>query len=199
MFIKISIIIAAYLIGSIPTALLYSKLAHGRDIRTIGSRNMGARNTKQQFGVWAGLMVAVVDITKGALAVLLAMAFKLPFIYQMAAGTAAVLGHDFSIFAQFRGGKGLATTGGVFLALFPLPALIGLVLQIVIYLIFKNWDLGSGICMGVFVLIVFLSGEPFISIGLIISLLLFIPFKKWLDNPHKEKIQEQGSLDENLY
>lgn len=185
MLIKISIVIVAYLIGSIPTALHYSKLVHGSDIRTIGTQNMGARNTKQQYGLRAGLMVSVVDMAKGALAVLLAIGFKLPLAWQMAAGAAAVLGHDFSIFAQFRGGKGLATTGGVFLALFPLPALICLVLQILVYLIFKNWDLGTGICMGVFFLIVSLKGEPLISIGFIISLLLFIPFKKWLDKPYR--------------
>jgi glycerol-3-phosphate acyltransferase PlsY len=158
---------------------------------------MGARNTTGQFGLRAGLLVAIIDMAKGALAILLAMAFKLPLVWQMAAGVAAVLGHDFSIFAQFRGGKGLATTGGVFIALFPLPGLIGLGLQILVYLIFKNWDLGSGICMGVFTLLVILTGEPLISIGFIIPLLLLIPIKKWLDKPRDEKIQEQDSFDSN--
>ena len=195
MLINISIVIVAFLIGSIPTALLYSKLAHGSDIRTLGDGNMGAHNTKHQFGYRAGLMVAVVDITKGALAVLLAMAFKLPLIWQMAAGTAAVLGHDFPIFAQFKGGKGLATTAGVFLALFPLLALIGLVLHSVIYLIFHNWDLGSGFGMGIFALLIFLTGEPLITVGYIVALLLFIPIKQWLDKPRQEKIQEPDSLD----
>ncbi len=195
MLIKISIVIVAYLIGSIPTALLYSKLFQGSDIRTIGDGNMGAKNTTQQYGFQAGLLIAVVDMAKGALAILLAMAFQLPLSWQMAAGTAAVLGHDFSIFAQFRGGKGLAATAGVFLALFPLLALIGLVLQILIYLIFHNWDLGSGIGMGIFALLVFLTGEPLITIGFIITLLLFIPIKKWLDKPRKEKTQEQENLD----
>jgi len=105
MLIKMSIVILAYLLGSIPTALLYSKLAHGCDIRTMGNGNMGAHNIKQQFGYRAGLLVTGVDITKGALAVLLAMAFRLPLIWQMAAGIVAVLGHDFPIFAQFREAK----------------------------------------------------------------------------------------------
>ena len=150
---------------------------------------MGAHNTTHQFGYWAGGLVAVVDITKGALAILLAMAFKLPLIWQMAAGTAAVLGHDFPIFAQFRGGKGLAATAGVFLALFPLLASIGLILQILVYLLFHNWDLGSGIGMGVFALLVFLTGEPLNTVGFIVALILFVPVKKWLDKPREEKIK----------
>ena len=188
MLIKISVVIAAYLLGSMPTALLYSRLAHGSDIRTLGTGNMGAKNTKRQYGFRAGLLVAAVDIIKGVLAVFLAMAFDLPRFWQMAAGTAAVIGHDFPVFAQFRGGKGLATTAGVFLSLFPLPGVIGFVLQILLYLIFKNWDLGSGIGMGVFVLLVLFSGEPLTTVGFIIALVLLIPIKKWLDKPHLEDI-----------
>ncbi|KAF0110210.1 MAG: hypothetical protein FD147_1831 [Chloroflexi bacterium] len=73
-----AVLLIAYALGSIPTALLYSRLFHRKDIRALGDGNMGARNTRRQFGFNAGVIVALIDIIKGALAVLLSMALNLP-------------------------------------------------------------------------------------------------------------------------
>jgi hypothetical protein len=107
-FIAILVIIFSYLLGSIPSAVIVSRLTRGVDIRTLGDGNMGARNTYRTFGLAAGLAVALADGCKGALSVLLARWLGLPAAWQTAAAVAAVLGHDFPVFAHFRGGQGLA-------------------------------------------------------------------------------------------
>jgi len=120
------LIITSYLIGSIPTAFLVSKRFFGIDIRDYGSGNMGATNTFRVLGSGYGTIVMVIDIVKGMAAVMLYN--FLPFYLQhelertnlmLGLGTAAVIGHIFPIFAQFRGGKGVATLLGMILAIQP--------------------------------------------------------------------------------
>ncbi|MFP4067516.1 MAG: glycerol-3-phosphate 1-O-acyltransferase PlsY [Spirochaetota bacterium] len=115
----------AYLVGSVPTSILVGRLFFRTDIRRHGSGNAGASNAFRVFGTAAGLAVVAVDIGKGALAVATVGLFPSPAVVAppVAAfliGIAAVVGHVFSIFARFRGGKGVATAGGVLLALYPL-------------------------------------------------------------------------------
>lgn len=187
---RVGIVLAAYIIGSFPTALVYSRLRHHVDIRTLGDGNMGARNTKRQFGFYAGALVATVDILKGVGAVLLAILLRLPLEWQLLAGAAVILGHDFPVFAKFKGGQGFATTSGVFLALFPIPALIGFVIYAFLYLLFHNSDLSAVFAMSQLALHVTLDREPTISLVFIVLVLLFIPFKKWLDRQRVEMIGE---------
>ena len=85
-------------------------------------------------------------MAKGTIAVLLAMILQFPLNWQLAVGAAAILGHDFSVFAKFRGGQGLATTAGVFYALFPKFALIGTVIYGLIYLVFRNSNIAASVC-----------------------------------------------------
>ncbi|PIC99489.1 MULTISPECIES: glycerol-3-phosphate 1-O-acyltransferase PlsY [unclassified Sporosarcina] len=111
------IILAAYLLGSIPSALWIGKLFYGTDVRQHGSGNMGATNTFRVLGKKAGIVVTLLDIFKGTAAVLLPL---LPFfhdtaIHPLILGVVAVLGHIFPIFAGLRGGKAVATSGGVLL------------------------------------------------------------------------------------
>lgn len=106
--------VAAYVIGSIPTAIIVGKLFYGVDIRNHGSNNPGATNTVRVLGKRAGVIVLIGDIGKGALAA------ALPYILHVDAdplliGLVAVLGHCFPIFANFRGGKAIATTAGALL------------------------------------------------------------------------------------
>ncbi|MCQ6277038.1 glycerol-3-phosphate 1-O-acyltransferase PlsY [Bacillus sp. V3B] len=106
------IFIFAYIMGSIPTALIVGHIFFGIDIREHGSYNPGATNTLRVLGKKSATIVLLVDVGKGALAALL------PFIFQMDVpplytGLAAVIGHCFPIFAGFRGGKAIATTAGV--------------------------------------------------------------------------------------
>ncbi|GLB61088.1 glycerol-3-phosphate 1-O-acyltransferase PlsY [Cytobacillus sp. NCCP-133] len=108
------IFLAAYLIGSIPTALLVGKYAFQIDIREHGSNNPGATNTLRVLGKRAAIVVLLVDIGKGALAAALPIMLQLDADPLMA-GMVAVFGHCFPIFAGFRGGKAIATTAGALL------------------------------------------------------------------------------------
>jgi glycerol-3-phosphate acyltransferase PlsY len=117
-------LVAAYLLGSIPTAVIAGRLLKGTDIRTQGSGNAGATNAARILGFRAGLVVAVVDIAKGLAAVLLvSLIAPLPgSAGPVLCGIAAVAGHVFPVFAGFRGGKGVATSAGAAIALFPILA-----------------------------------------------------------------------------
>ena len=112
-------LICAYLIGSLPTGYLVARLSRGIDIRQVGSRNMGAMNVFYQVGFWYGLLVLAVDIGKGAAAVALARFLELPPIMELVCGAVVVLGHGFTVFLRFRGGKGGATAIGVLIFLMP--------------------------------------------------------------------------------
>jgi acyl phosphate:glycerol-3-phosphate acyltransferase len=114
------IIVMAYCLGSVPFALL---LARGDDVRRIGSGNVGAANVLRASGVRAGVLVAVLDIAKGAASVVLAMRLSTDGNVPAAAGFAAILGHIYPVWLRFRGGKGVATACGVFTVLTPLAAL----------------------------------------------------------------------------
>ena len=112
-------IICAYLIGSFPSAYLAGRLRKGIDIRQVGSRNMGAMNVFYKVGFVEGILVLAVDIGKGAAAVALARCLGVQEIVQLLAGAAAVLGHSFPIFLNFRGGRGGATCIGILVFLMP--------------------------------------------------------------------------------
>jgi len=112
-------IIAAYLIGSFPSAYIAGRLRKGIDIRQVGTRNMGAMNVFYQVGFVAGILVLAVDIGKGAAAVALARWLGVPEIAELLAGAAAVTGHGFPVFLKFHGGRGGATCIGVFAFLMP--------------------------------------------------------------------------------
>lgn len=129
----ILVLIAAYLIGSFPPAYVVGRLRKGVDIRRVGSRNMGAMNVFYQVGFAEGLLVLAVDIGKGAAAVALASLVGMPVLVQYLAAVAVVLGHNFTVFLRFRGGRGGATCIGVLAFLVPwgIPAYVvafGLVL-----------------------------------------------------------------------
>lgn len=112
-------IICAYLIGSFPSAYIAGRLRKGIDIREAGSRNMGAMNVFYRVGVVEGLLVLATDIGKGAAAVALARCLGVPEVVQLLAGVAAVLGHIFPPFLNFRGGRGGATCIGILVFLMP--------------------------------------------------------------------------------
>lgn len=189
-----AVLLIAYALGSIPTALLYSRLFHRKDIRALGDGNMGARNTRRQFGFNAGVIVALIDIIKGALAVLLSMALNLPLEWQILTAIAVILGHDFPAFASFLGGQGLAVTTGVFLVFFPWPTLLGFVIYAFLFLVFHNSDVAAGFGMGVLVLQEVLNQTPLLLVTFSILALLFIPFKQWLDKPRRDRIHGVTSI-----
>ena len=120
---SISIVIG-YLLGSIPTAYIMSKVRKGIDIREVDTRNMGAGSTFRQIGIWEGFVVFAVDAGKGAGAVLIAQALGVSQPFVLAAGFAAILGHSYPFAIGFRGGQGVATIMGIFFVLAPEVMLI---------------------------------------------------------------------------
>ncbi|MDT8342725.1 MAG: glycerol-3-phosphate 1-O-acyltransferase PlsY [Longimicrobiales bacterium] len=138
-------LLLAYLLGATPTSLWVGRAAYGVDLRTTGSGNLGATNTFRVLGWRAALPVLVFDVFKGWLpaATFGAWSGAESAGWILAFGGAAVLGHVFSLWAGFRGGKGVATSGGVFLALAPWAALAGLGVFVVLVLTTRYVSLGS--------------------------------------------------------
>lgn len=133
------VIILAYLLGSIPSGLWVGKLFYGKDIREHGSGNLGATNTFRTLGVKAGFAVTLLDILKGTLATLLPQLLDVStHIHPLLAGTIAVVGHMFPIFAGFRGGKAVATSAGILLGYAPL-IFLGMVLVFFITLYISKY------------------------------------------------------------
>jgi glycerol-3-phosphate acyltransferase PlsY len=119
------LVMTAYLIGSVPFALILARRFGAGDLRRIGSGNLGAANVLRTSGVRAGVTVMLLDMAKGAGSVMLVQRFD-PGVVTAAAGLAAIVGHVFPVWLRFRGGKGVATACGVFSVLTPLavgPAL----------------------------------------------------------------------------
>ncbi|MBE2219856.1 MAG: glycerol-3-phosphate 1-O-acyltransferase PlsY [Ignavibacteria bacterium] len=150
------VIVLSYLVGSFPTALIFGKLFKHLDIRKHGSRNLGSTNAFRVLGWKLGVLVQLVDISKGFIATLLISKLfygSLPFenrtpfqditIVQIIAGISAIIGHVWTIFAGFKGGKGINTAAGMLLSLAPIDATISIGIFIVV-LIFSGYvSLGS--------------------------------------------------------
>ena len=121
------LVLAAYLLGATPTSYIAGKIGRGIDLREHGSRNLGATNVYRVLGWKYAIPVALIDAAKGALSVgVLSSLSGGPAWVPVVLGLAAVLGHVYSPYVGFRGGKGVATAGGVFLALAPLAVAISL-------------------------------------------------------------------------
>ena len=165
---EVLLIIAAYLIGSIPTAVWVSKYFFGIDIRDYGSGNAGATNTYRVLGAKWGTFVMITDMVKGIIAT--SLYILIPFYVtksndwdrtnlMIGLGLAAVAGHIFPIWAGFRGGKGVATLFGMILAIQPIVAVC---------------------CIGVFVLVLYLT--RFVSLSSILSSVAFAVFILFIFN-----------------
>jgi len=162
--------IFAYLAGSIPTAVWYGKIFHGIDVRQHGSGNAGATNSLRTLGKKAGIIVLIVDFLKGFLAVKAAslLSTETHSILPLIMGLAVIIGHIFPIFAQFRGGKGVATAMGVLVATFPWAALG---------------------CVLTFMIVVFVT--KYVSLASLLGALAFpiqLTFNLWNDNADKYAI-----------
>lgn len=136
--------LGAVLLGSVPFGLLIAR-ARGVDLRRVGSGNIGASNVARACGRSWGVAVLILDAAKGALPVLVvgaSPAAALPWAAALV-GVCAVLGHSFSIFLRGRGGKGVATSLGVALALAPLPALLAFAVYLLLFLPLRISSVGS--------------------------------------------------------
>jgi len=187
-FILFSII--AYLLGSIPTAVWIGRYRYGLDVREHGSKNAGATNTFRVLGKKPGILVLFIDIVKGALAtalpeMILESNLQDPdhlIQIRILSVIFAVTGHVFPIFAQFRGGKGVATSLGVIIGLQPIAALICVSLFLVVFVSSKYVSLGAITAAIAFPLInYFMLGEKsfwLLSFSLLLSALVIIAHRK---------------------
>lgn len=170
-------IVSAYLFGAIPFGLLVAKLLAGVDVREAGSGNIGATNVARSAGKWLGALTLLLDAAKGAAPVLIAdRILHLDDVWLVATGFAAVLGHVFPIYLRFRGGKGVATGLGVFLALSPFSTLIAVGVFALVYAASRFVSLGS--LTGAVTLTVatwFIDGRREVSaLALLVTLLVIV-------------------------
>ena len=154
---QVIVVAVAYLIGSIPTGLLLGKL-YGIDVRKEGSGNIGATNLYRTVGRKVGIFTLIGDCLKGLLPVLMVKASTFPPELAAWVGLAAFCGHVFSLFLKFRGGKGVATALGVFLALAPVAVTIAIALFAVMMFVWRYVSLGSISAAAVMPLAVYLLG-----------------------------------------
>lgn len=136
---------AAYLLGAFPSSYVVGKLARGIDLREHGSGNLGATNTFRVLGWKAATPVFLIDIFKGWLPTFYFARWdhSADWRWMLAYGAAAIIGHVFSIYVRFKGGKGVATGAGVFLALAPLAVLVGLIIWVVLLFITGTVSIAS--------------------------------------------------------
>ena len=155
-------IVLGYLLGSIPTAYIVSRLATGKDIRQMGGGNVGGLNVFREIGFWAILPVVIVDLGKGAAAVAIAhWLLDLPPLFVLLAGLAAVIGHNWMVWLKFSGGKGIGATIGALAMVMPL---------------YGYWQ-GLVIFLGIFVVVALITHNVAMASG---TALLFLPLITWL-------------------
>lgn len=175
------LILLSYLLGSIPSGLWIGKIFYKTDIREHGSGNLGGTNTFRTLGIKAGLIVSILDILKGTAAVLLLL---LPFfadtdIHPLVLGVVAVVGHMYPIFANFRGGKAVATSGGVILG-YHWPIFVLMILAFFIILKLSKMVSFTSMALGVIGLsytilynIFYKTDIPFLAVIVLLSSFIF--------------------------
>jgi glycerol-3-phosphate acyltransferase PlsY len=179
----LTLIAGAYLLGSVPTGLLLAKL-FGMDIRSVGSGNIGATNVYRTVGRGVGVMTLAGDCLKGFLPVVAAKWLGLPDVWIAATGCAAFLGHVYSVFLGFKGGKGVATALGVFLGISPLavPVAGGLfALALLKWRYVSLASISAAVAMPVLVALIYPKSHMIVMSLLIAALVIF----KHRDNIHR--------------
>ena len=154
------VILLGYAIGSVPFALLLARRWGAPDLRAVGSGNLGAANVFRASGITAGILVAALDITKGALSVTIARYVSDQAAAPAVAGLAAIVGHIYPIWIRFRGGKGVATACGVFSVLTPSAVVPALTIFAVTIWLTKYISLGSVLAMLALPPSAYVTGSP---------------------------------------
>ncbi|MEI6723404.1 MAG: glycerol-3-phosphate 1-O-acyltransferase PlsY [Betaproteobacteria bacterium] len=182
-------LVLAYLLGSIPFALIAGKL-HGVDLREAGSGNLGATNVFRTLGRTAGVTVMVLDIAKGAAAVLVAVALT-DNPWPIAAGALAILGHVFPVWTHFKGGKGVAVGAGALIGLVPAASGVLLVLWILLVVFTRYVSVASIVAALAAAPLAFVFGAPWSYVVFIALAGLFVIYK------HRENIVRLVHGDES--
>lgn len=183
--------VIAYLLGSIPTAIWVGKSWYNIDVREHGSKNAGATNTFRVLGKKPGKIVLTIDVLKGAIATFLPVIFlsgkyetgdETLVQIQILAAIFAVMGHVFPLFAQFKGGKGVATSLGVIIGLQPVAAAICIVIFLIVFILSKYVSLGAISAALAFPLVIkfIVKEESFwlISFSILLSALVIFAHRK---------------------
>jgi glycerol-3-phosphate acyltransferase PlsY len=171
-----AVVLAAYLLGSIPFALILAR-RWGSDLRAVGSGNLGATNVMRASGVRAGVLVAILDMTKGAVSVWLAARISDGAPLPAAAGLAAIIGHIYPVWLRFRGGKGVATACGVFAILTPLAVPPALAIFAAAVWLTKYISLGSVLASMALPPIAYALGSPAPAVIAAAAAAAFIVFR----------------------
>lgn len=210
----IGIILASYLIGSIPSALIVGKLFKGIDIRKFGSGNLGSTNAFRVLGIPLGILVQIMDISKGLIAVLFVTSFfyhNLPFtnytpfeditVLKIIAGISAVIGHTFSVFVNFKGGKGINTALGMLISLAPIDVGISVAFFVLTVLFSGYVSLGSVVASFFFPVVMFTRENVFhVDISGYNTLIFFsIGVSVLLIYNHRENIKRLLYGNENRF
>ena len=154
-------IIICYLIGSMPFGYIVAKVVKKIDIRDYGSGNIGATNAFRVLGPWLASLVLIGDLLKGFLAIVLFYQLNIDSLFVIILGGLAVIGgHDWSIFLKFKGGKGIATTYGVFLALNPKIALLSALIWLIVIALTRYASLASILSLSVLVVLMLWFKQP---------------------------------------
>ena len=165
--------VAAYLVGAIPPGHILAR-RQGRDIRALGSGNIGALNALRSLGKRAAAVVFVVDVGKASLVMLLVMVIDAPDWSMYPAALATMLGHNFSVYVGFRGGKGAAVMTGVFLVMLPYLTLLSIPALILGYLIFRSAFWGMVMTFISINTLTIVTGQPLAEIVLCLALTLLV-------------------------
>ncbi|MDR2018854.1 MAG: glycerol-3-phosphate 1-O-acyltransferase PlsY [Syntrophobacterales bacterium] len=168
-------VVAAYIVGSIPVGVILSKL-RGKDPRNMGSGNIGATNVMRTAGKVAGIITLAGDMAKGFAPTFLALRAGFPVVLVIAIGFAAFVGHLFPVFLRFKGGKGVATALGVYLALTPIAILLSFVVFVLVLLKWRYVSAGSIAGTAVMPLILYsLKADPiYVYLSLAIGSLIIL-------------------------
>ena len=175
-------LILAYLLGALPAAAWVAR-SRGIDIRSVGSGNAGATNVQRALGWGPGLLVALFDAAKGAAAVLLARALNLDPEWAALCGVFAILGHNYSVFLNFRGGKGVATSFGTIVAIDPLVGLCVFVMGVFCVSVTRYVSVGSMVGGAVALVTAAALGRPIWELLLLLFLCVLVVWQ------HRENIK----------
>jgi acyl phosphate:glycerol-3-phosphate acyltransferase len=170
-------VLIGYCLGSVPFAWLLARRWGTPDLRRIGSGNLGAANVLRSSGVTAGVLVALLDIGKGAASVALADQLNGSTGTPAIAGLAAIVGHVYPIWLRFRGGKGVATACGVFAALAPAALIPALIVFVLGAWLTKYISLGSVLASAVLPPVAYATGSPTSTVASAVAAATLIVFR----------------------
>jgi len=196
-FVKyVLIFIFSYFVGSIPFAFIVAKKVKNIDIRYAGEGNVGSRNVLHTIGKSYGILVGILDFSKGISISLLCLWLKLPLTMTFIAGFFLILGHGFPIFLKFRGGKGAAAALGFLCGLFPLPTLSALLLSLVLFSFRRRFHFAFGIGMASLpILWMPIFKNSLKEILLTVILIFLLGVKRVIDEPHMRRVKEESGWD----